>query len=350
MFVVVLEDEKLTVQVGTLADGGYRSVLAPLIGGSVFLSGVAARQGKKESASTDAAIMGVAAVAGAAIAHYGSMTTQWTFDKNADYVYKTKAPFWQAFGSAKATAVCTCSELSPKDTEDGAKLSLKSQSGVLFETYTSHVSFGTEVESLRKDKEMMTSDAVTTRYTPKKALWGQLHLICKGKAVPIASSVRAGQAYMVADFLAFDWKKVSATALSNEEKKLAQALFDKVDDNGDGVLQPKELRTIEAVMPKELAVLGAASPLLHLDHGTWVETSGSNIHNKTKTATWTTREKVSGTLADHFDSLDVNHDGVLQFEEFERWVKLRKTYPPKGSPPGALEQRLSAWLASVAGR
>ena len=38
MLVAELTDTKLTIRVGTVADGSYRSVLAPLLGTSVFLA------------------------------------------------------------------------------------------------------------------------------------------------------------------------------------------------------------------------------------------------------------------------------------------------------------------------
>lgn len=107
------------------------------------------------------------------------------------------------------------------------------------------------------------------------------------------------------------------------------------------MLEPKELRALSDVMPRELAVLGAASPLLHIDSGTFTTVKNTTVHTQ---YTWTTREALSGTLTDHFESLDVNQDGVLQLDEFERWVKIRKLYPPPGSPPGALAQRLAAWI------
>ena len=82
MLLVEFQDDKITFDVGTFRDGGYRSVLAPLFGGSVFVAGCTAamsqsRQGKKESSGVpDAAIACAAAAAGAAIAHYGSFTTR----------------------------------------------------------------------------------------------------------------------------------------------------------------------------------------------------------------------------------------------------------------------------------
>ena len=92
-----------------------------------------------------------------------------------------------------------------------------------------------------------------------------------------------------------------------------------VDANRDGVLQAYELQQIQLVMPEELSVLGSSSPILQpsADAGKLI---------------WTRR---TGGLADHMLSLDVSGDGVLQFEEFERWVKLRKAYPPPNAREGS---------------
>ena len=122
-----------------------------------------------------------------------------------------------------------------------------------------HVGFASDVEHLQKTAEHMQTDEVHSRYTAKKATLGELLLMVKGKSIPVACSVRAGQAFVlsglnqnivhffvsvlvlkfrvyIADFLAFDFKKVKTTMLSDEEKELTQALFTRVDRNGDGQL------------------------------------------------------------------------------------------------------------------
>ena len=376
MLVVSLEGDKLSVQVGTVADRGCLSpsVLAPVLGGALALAGLAHARSRKR---TDEALLvgGAASVASAGIAHFGSFTCEWTFDKQRDAVTCRSAPFWQPFSAVLPKQVCRCSQLSPQGVQDGDTVDIFSKfvSGVAFRTITTRKTAMRDLEresgarSLEPGRESAAikqqhtvSDPVSTRYTPGTATIGKLSLMLFGKEVPVCSNVRAGQAYMLADFLAFDFNKISATRLSEEEAALGRAVFNTLDTNGDGVLEVHELRALESVIPKDLAVLGAASPLIHIDQGSWTRyyqdpnQLNSNLQkNKNQdicVTKWVTRDnRLAGSLCDHFEFLDVNRDGQLQQEEFERWLKIRKAYPPKGSPPQALADRLRAWCAALPG-
>lgn len=298
MLVIEFADEKLTLQVGTLADGGYRSVLAPLLGSSVFLAAASARSGKKGGESS-AIALGLGAAVGAAVAHYGSKTTEWTFDKTTDSVTKRSAPFWRSFSASPAQLICSCSQLVPKNVAEGSEVSDK-ESGLMY-------------------KKSGSLDGTSSSRV------GELLLLLTGRRqVPICTAVPPGQAFMLADFLTFDLSKVTKTELTPEEMSMCRKMYQAVDANGDGVLEPYELRQIELVMPQQLAVLGSASPVIR-----------SDAH----LLRWTTR---TGSFSDHMQSLDVNGDGLLQFEEFERWVKLRKVY--QGNSKQTLAELLAKWI------
>lgn len=211
---------------------------------------------------------------------------------------------------ATAQPICSCSQLIPPSVVEGSPAGPQA-SGII---YHSRAPTGEETGGVKL---------------------GALALLLGGQQmVPISAKVPSGLAFLLADFLTFDFAKVSATQLSDDEARLCKQMYGCVDANRDGVLQAYELQQIQLVMPEELSVLGSSSPILQpsADAGKLV---------------WTTR---TGGLADHMLSLDVSGDGVLQFEEFERWVKLRKAYPPPNAREGSffakstLSQLLQKWI------
>ena len=143
------------------------------------------------------------------VAHYGSMTTEWTFDKHADTVSKRVAPFWRSFASAPRQHVCTCSQLVPKQVEEGAEVRTADSGLVFLKRWASGQRTG----------------------------MGDLYLLLTGQRVQISSNVPVGRAYLLADFLTFDLAKVSRTELSAVEVKLCRSLYQTVDANRDGVLE-----------------------------------------------------------------------------------------------------------------
>jgi hypothetical protein len=143
------------------------------------------------------------------VAHYGSMTAEWTFDKRADAVIKRVAPFWRSFASAPPQHICTCSQLVPKQVVEGTEVRA-ADSGLVF----------------------------LKRWASEQRTAGDLFLLLTGRQrVPIASNVAVGRAYLLADFLTFDLAKVSRTELSAAEVKLCRNLYQTVDANRDGVLE-----------------------------------------------------------------------------------------------------------------
>ena len=65
------------------------------------------------------------------MAHFGSFTSEWTFDKQADTVSKRSAPFWRSFAASPRQYVCSCSALIPKTVDEGAEVKA-TDSGLLF--------------------------------------------------------------------------------------------------------------------------------------------------------------------------------------------------------------------------
>ena len=277
MLIVSFEDDRLTAHVGTWSDGGYRryvigpsfacphrryrtalflmiakqfvltapgpgglcSVLAPLLGSSIFLAAAAARSQKRGQETSDAVVLGVGAAVGAAVAHFGSKTTEWTFDKAANTVSTRSAPFWRTFASSPRQVVCSCSQLVPKGVAEHATVK-PAESGLFYDVLGS-----LNTSSMR----------------------GRLALLLGGKQVTICNHVHSGTVFTLADFLTFDFGAVSKTQLTAEESALCRDMYQTVDANRDGVLQDYELRQIELVMPDEMALLGASAPLIKPDAG-----------------------------------------------------------------------------------
>eukprot|EP00931_Biecheleriopsis_adriatica_P120590 TRINITY_DN95719_c0_g1_i1.p1 TRINITY_DN95719_c0_g1~~TRINITY_DN95719_c0_g1_i1.p1 ORF type:complete len:388 (+),score=72.24 TRINITY_DN95719_c0_g1_i1:39-1166(+) len=343
MIVLDFSDEKLTVQFGGLG----RSLFWPAAGGFSIASGLGIvtaaskkggfiDEGREEGRELVRKLAyGVGAgfiTTGLYTAWVGSICNRWSFDKTSGKATHQQAAFFRPWSKAVP---------------------------VTYEMSSLKVSFITR-ESLKLKSVLtkgadgiVTSEVVEGESTARICLVDRsgsrkpMHLDSRAPdsirdAMPWPTRNLLSNAFFLSDFLAFDWKKVSATTLSADEERAATDLFNTVDFNKNGFLDGRELRRFAQSMPDNCRkVLGADESRLAT-----VEGKSTSLSEAVFLQQIVVEGSVTGVgkLSDHMQVLDANRDGRISKEEFLRWIKLRSMSRTEQEAP--VSEMCRAWKDS----
>lgn len=343
MIVLNFSDEKLNIQFGGLG----RSLFWPVAGSINVASGVGVikcaatkggfiDQGREEGREATRNLCycaGVGLIAsGVYTAWIGSICNRWNFDKTTGKVQHQKAAFFRPWSKAEPTTY---------DIKD-LKVSFIMRDKISLSSESKKVGNATKTET-RVNHESTARICLVDRTGSMKPI----HLDRRAPefvadVAPWPTQNLLSNAFFLSDFLSFDWKKVSNTALTSDEEGAATDLFNTVDFNKNGILDGKELRRFAQSMPPSTRkVLGNDESRLASVDGKSPSLAEAVFLQQ---AVFERSVSDVGKLSDHMQVLDANSDGRISKDEFLRWVKLRRMSRLEHEP--AVSDMCAAWKDS----